>query len=144
MGSPLRSLFSAGWSQNELPAIYNLAEFLFFPSLIEEFGIPVCEALACGLPMVVSKVGAPPDLAGDAAIFVDPHDVEEMTEAITRLWQDPQLRHDLSARALARSRLFSWSDCARRTLAVLEEVASKKHSSAGSMSFISRSRQRIP
>lgn len=75
-----------GWvEQDELPAIYNLAEFLFSPSIIEEFGIPVCEALACGLPLVVSNVGAPPDLAGDAGIFVDPYDVHGMTQAIQHL-----------------------------------------------------------
>jgi glycosyltransferase involved in cell wall biosynthesis len=117
-----------GWvEQDELPAIYNLAEFLFFPSIIEEFGIPVCEALACGLPMAVSKVGAPPDLAGEAGIFVDPYDVGDMTAAITRLWNDPALRRAKSALALERSRLFSWRKCAEATLAVLERVGGQRH-----------------
>lgn len=116
-----------GWiEQDELPAIYNLADFLFFPSIIEEFGIPVCEALACGLPMVVSRVGAPPDLAGEAGIFVDPYDVAGMTDAITRLWNDPELRRKKAALALERSRLFSWQKCAEATLAVLERVAAER------------------
>jgi glycosyltransferase involved in cell wall biosynthesis len=116
-----------GWiEQDELPAIYNLAEFLFFPSIIEEFGIPVCEALACGLPMVVSKVGAPPDLAGEAGIFVDPYDVPGMAAAITRLWNDPVLRREKRALALERSRLFSWRKCAEATLAVLERVGAER------------------
>jgi glycosyltransferase involved in cell wall biosynthesis len=120
-----------GWiEQDELPAIYNLADFLFFPSIIEEFGIPVCEALACGLPMVVSKVGAPPDLAGEAGIFVDPYEVKGMTQAITRLWNEPELRRAKATLALERSRLFSWQKCAETTLAVLEQVAVGRRSAA--------------
>ncbi len=112
-----------GWVDNEdLPAIYNLAECLFFPSIIEEFGIPVCEAMACGLPLVVSKVGAPPDIAGDAGIFVDPTDPVEMADALYRVLTDQALRDEKKARCLERAKNFSWRKCAEETLKILEDV----------------------
>jgi glycosyltransferase involved in cell wall biosynthesis len=112
-----------GWvEQEELPAIYTMADFLFFPSVYEEFGIPVCEALACGTPMVVSKTGALPEIAGEAGILVDPFNPLEMADALYRLWADCNLRQDKRGKALLRSREFSWEKCARETLAVLERV----------------------
>ena len=112
-----------GWvEQAALPAIYSLAECLFFPSIIEEFGIPVCEAMACGLPMVVSKVGAPPDVAGEAGIFVDPMDPVAMADALYALLTDPALQADKRAKALERAKNFSWRKCAEETLTVLEQI----------------------
>ncbi|HEU4648228.1 MAG TPA: glycosyltransferase family 1 protein [Gemmatimonadales bacterium] len=122
-----RHVHFLGWvEQSDLPAIYNQAECLFFPSIIEEFGIPVCEAMACGLPMVVSSVGAPPDIAGEAGIFVDPLDPNGMAEALIQVLTDPALRAEKRALALARARHFSWRKCAEETLAVLEQVARRR------------------
>lgn len=122
-----RHVHFLGWvEQPDLPAIYNQAECLFFPSIIEEFGIPVCEAMACGLPMVVSRVGAPPDIAGEAGIFVDPHDPAGMADALVRLLTDPELRAEKRALALARAQEFSWRKCAEETLKVLEQVSRRR------------------
>ena len=112
-----------GWVDNKrLPALYSLADFLFFPSVYEEFGIPTVEAMACGTPVVVSKTGALPELAGDAGLLVDPGDPEEMADAIYRMWTDDSFRREMARRAGERSKQFSWDKCARQTLDVLESV----------------------
>ena len=88
----------------------------------EEFGIPTVEAMACGTPVVVSKTGALPELAGDAGLLVDPGDPEEMADAIYRMWTDDSFRREMARRAGERSKQFSWDKCARQTLDVLESV----------------------
>jgi len=113
-----------GWvEQEELVSLYNLGEFLFFPSVYETFGIPVCEAIACGCPVVVAKTGSLPEIAGDAGILVNPMKPAEMAEALYSLWTDDTLRATYAEKAYARSKTFSWSKNARETLAVLESVA---------------------
>ena len=112
-----------GWvPQQDLPAIYTMAKIFFFPSIYEEFGIPNCEALACGTPIVTADRAAPPEVVGDAGLLVDPFDVAAMRDALVRLLEDDALRDDLSRRGLARSRLYSWPETARRTLDVLRTV----------------------
>ena len=113
-----------GWvEQEELPAMYSLADFLFFPSVYEEFGIPACEAMACGIPVVVSNTGALPEIAGEAGVLVDPFSPSEMAEALERMWSDHELRKDKAKEALRRSKEFTWDKCARETLAVFQSVA---------------------
>lgn len=112
-----------GWVDHEdLPALYNLAVCKFFPSVYEEFGIPVCEAMACGCPPVIANTGALPEIAGDAGIAVDPFDPPSMANALERLWMDETLRAEYSRRALARAKLFTWDRCARETLEVLNQL----------------------
>lgn len=112
-----------GWvDQEDLPAIYSLAYCKFFPSVYEEFGIPTCEAMACGCPPVVSKTGAPPEIAGDAGLLVDQFNPPEMADALERLWNDPELRDTLSARCIERAKVFTWERCARETLDVLTSL----------------------
>ena len=77
----------------------------------------------CGTPIVTSKVYGLKELAGDAAVLVDPEDPDEIATAIGRVLSDESLRDELKRRALARAELFSWEKWARRTLALLEEVA---------------------
>ncbi len=112
-----------GWVDHEdLPLLYNLARLKFFPSVYEEFGIPVCEAMACGCPPVVSNTGALPEVVGDAGLIVDPFNPAEMKEALKRLWTDDALRADLAERGLRRAReVFTWERCARETLDVLRQ-----------------------
>lgn len=112
-----------GWvDQKDLPALYSMATCLFFPSVYEEFGLPTCEAMACGCPVVVSNTGALPEIAGDAGVLVDPFNPAEMAAALESVVADPVRRAGLSAKALARAELFSWARCAQGTLAVLNEV----------------------
>jgi len=103
----------------ELPQIIGGAIALVFPSLWEGFGFPVLEAMACGTPVITSTTSALPEVAGDAAILVDPLNVAEMAAAMTTLATDSQAWHQLRAAGLARAQQFSWSQTAQRTVDVL-------------------------
>ena len=100
------------------PPLLAGARTFVFPSLYEGFGLPPLEAMACGTPVVTSRVSALPEVVGDAALLVDPLDVDELAGAIRRLWDDEALRADLRARGLARARQFTWDVTARLTLDV--------------------------
>lgn len=114
--------FTGFVAEEDLPALYNGADLFVFPSLCEGFGLPVLEAMACGTPVVTSNTSSLPEVAGDAALLVDPTDVAAITEAMERVLSDPVLAADLRARGLARASQFSWERTARETLAVYERV----------------------
>ena len=99
-----------------LPALYSSASAFVYPSLFEGFGLPILEALACGAPTVTSNVSSMPEVAGDAAVLVDPESVEELADAIERILGDTDLRADLATRGLARAAEFSWAHTAERTV----------------------------
>ena len=103
-------------------ALYAAAEALVFPSLDEGFGMPVLEAFAAGLPVITSNRSALPETAGDAALLVDPLDVEAIAEAMRRVVSDSQLRDSLRSKGRARARQFTWRRAARETLAVYREL----------------------
>jgi glycosyltransferase involved in cell wall biosynthesis len=115
-------IFPGYVSQDDLPALLSGARLFAFPSLYEGFGLPVLEAMACGTPVLCSNVSALPEVAGNAALLVDPLDVESMAEAMNCLLQDEGLRAQLTERGLRQVRQFSWDRCARETLAVLEDA----------------------
>jgi alpha-1,3-rhamnosyl/mannosyltransferase len=104
------------------PALLSGARVFVYPSLYEGFGLPPLEAMACGTPAVTSNVSALPETVGDAALMIDPLDVDALADAIRRLWQDEALRAELRARGLARAREFSWERTARLTLAAYVEA----------------------
>ncbi len=106
----------------DLPALLSGALAFVYPSLYEGFGIPVLEAGACGVPVITSNTSSLPEVAGDAAILVDPHDVDAIAEAMYRIITDEGLRAELAQRGLENVKRFSWEKCARETLAVLEQV----------------------
>ncbi len=107
----------------DLPALYNLAEFFIFPSLYEGFGLPVVEAMASGIPVITSNTSSLGEIAGGAALTVDPTSIEALTEAIGRLATDGELRHEIALRGLQRSRMFSWTQTAKEMLAVYHRAA---------------------
>ena len=107
---------------SDLPALMSGAVAFVFPSLYEGFGMPVLEAMACGTPVVCSNVSSLPEVAGEAALLVDPLDTGALAEALIRIVDDAELRSELVARGLEHVRSFSWRRCAQETLQVLEEV----------------------
>ena len=96
------------------------AACLAYPSLYEGFGIPILEAMACGTPVVTSRGGATEEVAGGAAVLVDPFDVDSIADGIR---EAVARRDELSAYGLERARAFSWDETARATLDVYREVA---------------------
>jgi alpha-1,3-rhamnosyl/mannosyltransferase len=101
---------------NARPALVNGARGFVYPSLYEGFGLPVLEAMACGVPVLASNVSSLPEVVGDAGLLVDPSDVDAIAQGMVRLWDDEALRRDLSARGLRRAAGFSWERTARQTL----------------------------
>ncbi len=104
----------------DLPALYGGADAFVYPSLLEGFGLPVLEAMRCATPVLTSNVSALPEVAGDAALLVDPRSVEEIEAALRRLAGEPGLRADLVARGLQRAEEFSWARTARQTVQVYQ------------------------
>jgi glycosyltransferase involved in cell wall biosynthesis len=113
--------------QADLPAMYSMADLYLYPSRLESASIPLMEAMACGTPMVTSDANDLREIAGDAALLVDPEDPSAIAAAALRVLEDPQLASSLSRRALVRATRFSWPRCARETLAALQEAASNGH-----------------
>jgi glycosyltransferase involved in cell wall biosynthesis len=102
--------------------LYNAARLLVHPSFYEGFGLPPLEAMTCGTPAIVSNVSALPEVVGDAATLVDPHDIDGLTVAMWRALTDEDLRASLIAKGLKRARMFSWGRAARETLDVYRRV----------------------
>jgi glycosyltransferase involved in cell wall biosynthesis len=115
----------------ELPVLYAGAACFVFPSLYEGFGLPVLEAMAAGAPVVASRVGAIPEVAGDAALLVDPHRPAELADAIETVLTDAALRARLVERGRARARQFTWETVARETLDVYESVRARASAGSG-------------
>jgi glycosyltransferase involved in cell wall biosynthesis len=101
---------------DDLPGVMCAAEALVYPSLAEGFGIPVAEAMACGTPVITSKVSSLPEVAGDAGLLVDPLDVGEIGGAMWRIGENEALREDLSKRGIERAKQFSWQTAAEQVL----------------------------
>jgi glycosyltransferase involved in cell wall biosynthesis len=104
---------------------YNAADVLLFPSFYEGFGLPVLEAMACGIPVITSNVSSLPEVAGDAAILVEPTDVPAMVEAILRLKNDPAYRRKLINKGYARASSFTWEAVAKQIALIYEKVVNK-------------------
>lgn len=105
-------------SDTDLALFYGGAVAVMVPSRYEGFGLPALEALACGAPVIAAAAGAHPETTGSAALLVDPDDPKAWVDAALRLFRDEALRQKLSEAGKARAALYSWDDCARRTLEV--------------------------
>lgn len=113
----------AGYVTNEeLRQLYSQASIFAFPSLDEGFGMPILDAMSHGVPTITSNCSAMPEVAGDAALLVDPNDESSIAEALTRLINDPTLRGELTHRGRARAAQFTWDHAVRSTWAVYEEL----------------------
>jgi glycosyltransferase involved in cell wall biosynthesis len=106
----------------DLPGLYGGAAAFVFPSLYEGFGLPVLEAMACGAPVITSNVSSLPEVAGDAALLIDPRNSGAIATAIRRVLEDPHVASTLRLRGLARAAEFTWERTARETLAIYERL----------------------
>lgn len=120
-----RVVFMGNIDEDLLASLYRGALGLVFPSLYEGFGLPVVEAMASGIPVLTSNTTSLPEVAGDAALLVNPKSVDEIRAGIERLVHDEALRSELIAKGLERAKLFSWDEVAARVQAVLDEVTSQ-------------------
>jgi glycosyltransferase involved in cell wall biosynthesis len=111
--------------EETLAVMYRLAGVFVFPSLYEGFGLPPLEAMASGTPVVTSNVSSLPEVAGDAALLVDPYDPSAIADGIYKVLTDETLRRDLRQKGLARARQFSWEDSVRRVREIYGEVANE-------------------
>ncbi|MBD3270984.1 MAG: glycosyltransferase, partial [Elusimicrobia bacterium] len=98
----------------DLPGIYQGASVFVFPSLYEGFGLPPLEAMASGIPVVSSTGGSLPEVLGDAACMIDPHDTEALSMSLEKILYDDQMRNSYIAKGSRRARLFSWDDAAKK------------------------------
>lgn len=121
LGISDRVLFPDFFSDADLPALYAGATLFVYPSLYEGFGLPIAEAMACGTPVVTSNASSLPEVAGDAALYFDPRDIEAMADAIQRALSDEALRAELRARGLEQAKKFSWDKAAGELLGYLTQ-----------------------
>jgi glycosyltransferase involved in cell wall biosynthesis len=112
-------------SSEDLLYLYNSAELLAHPAFYEGFGLPPLEAMACGLPVIVSNVSSLPEVVGDAGLLIDPHDVDELTVGMWRVLTDEELRQEMIEKGLRQAARFSWDRAASETLGIYRLVAEK-------------------
>ena len=115
--------FTGYVSDEQLPALYSGALALVYPSLYEGFGLPPLEAMACGTPVVTSNGTSLPEIAGDAAVLVDPEDVDSIAEGILRVVSSSALRDNLRRLGLDRASRATWESTAQQTLQLLLDQA---------------------
>ncbi len=120
LGLQARVVFPEFVADDDLPALYAGAMLFAYPSLYEGFGLPIVEAMACGAPVITSNASSLPEVAGEAALYFDPRDVEAMADALHRALTDASLRESLRARGFAQARRFSWEQAARELKESLE------------------------
>jgi glycosyltransferase involved in cell wall biosynthesis len=109
-------IFTGFVSPEDKVYLYNLAELFVYPSFFEGFGFPPLEAMACGVPTITSNTSSLPEIAGEAALMIDPYDVEELAWAMEEILSDGNLSKELGKRSLDRAKMFSWDKCAEETL----------------------------
>lgn len=112
---------------SSLPIYYSNALFFLYVSLRESFGLPILEAMACGCPVITSDTSSMPEIAGGAALLVDPYNSEAISNAMLSLLQDPSFREKMIEMGLKRPPLFSYQTRVKRILKIYQEVYSKNH-----------------
>lgn len=117
-----RVIFTGRVSDEDLPDLYRGASLFVYPSLMEGFGIPPLEAMACGIPVIASNTSSFPEVLSDAALLINPLNEEEITSAMTDILTDKNLCKTMIDKGLKRASLFSWKESARRTLELYREL----------------------
>ncbi|MEI7448774.1 MAG: glycosyltransferase family 1 protein [Desulfomonile sp.] len=106
----------------DLPSLYSAADIFVFPSLYEGFGMPILEAMACGVATVCSNLSSMPEVAGDAALLFDPYDEDDICRTMEQILENDELRVQFVQKGFERSLLYSWSSAAKKTLEVIYQV----------------------
>jgi glycosyltransferase involved in cell wall biosynthesis len=107
---------------DDLPALYSAARCLAYPSLYEGIGLPVLEAMACGIPVITSNISSMPEIAGDAALLIDPYRVDALTGALDQLLSDETLREDLITRGFEQVACFTWTRAAQQLRSLYQQM----------------------
>ncbi|MFA5933029.1 MAG: glycosyltransferase family 1 protein [Microgenomates group bacterium] len=114
------------WVSNEdLPLLYAGAKVLLYPSFYEGFGLPILEAMSCGTPVITSNSSSMPEVGGEAAIYIDPENIEEMSKNLRIVMEDPLLRPELIKKGFEQAKKFSWEKCAKETFGVYQDLLNK-------------------
>jgi glycosyltransferase involved in cell wall biosynthesis len=116
-------IFTNFISERELDSLFRMTDFLIYPSLYEGFGIPILEAMKLGTPVITSNISAMPEVAGDAALLVDPYKVEDMTSAMDRLIKDKNLKDELRQKGIKQAELFTWERAAKSYIELYQKIS---------------------
>jgi glycosyltransferase involved in cell wall biosynthesis len=108
--------------EEDLPVVYGLSEVFLFPSLSEGFGMPIVEAMACGTPVITSKISSMPEIAGDAAVLIDPLSAPTIADALIEILGNEEFRLDKIQDGLLNARRFSWDITAEKVLGIYERI----------------------
>jgi glycosyltransferase involved in cell wall biosynthesis len=122
LGLEEQVVFPGFVADEDLPALYNLAELFVFPSLYEGFGIPPLEAMACGTPVVTSNASSLPEVVGEAGLIVEATDTRALAEAMKRVLEDNALREGMIAKGLEQARKFTWEKSVSKLLSLYEAL----------------------
>jgi glycosyltransferase involved in cell wall biosynthesis len=114
--------FTGYVDDEDLPALYSAASLFLFPTLYEGFGLPPLEAMACGTPVVTSNLSSQPEATGDAAILVNPYNIDEIAVAIRRVFEDNTLAEQLRQKGLKRVEDLTYEREAKETMSVYQEI----------------------
>ena len=122
-GMEERVIFMGFISDEELDTLLRRADFLVYPSLYEGFGIPIIEAMQVGTPVITSNIRGMAEVAGDAAILVNPYNIDEITSGMSRLLRDPELRAELSRKGMEKASSYSWAKTSEKYLELYKELS---------------------
>ena len=114
--------FRKNVSDEELIKLYNQSKLFIYPSFYEGFGLPPLEAMACGTPVITSNVSSLPEVGGDAVMYCNPYDVEDIKNKIEMVLNDEKLQQEMIQKGLQRVKKFTWEKSAKKHLEVFEEV----------------------
>jgi len=117
-----RVIYQPIHDNEQLASLYNHAQCLVYPSLYEGFGLPIIEAFACGCPVITSKGSSTAEIAGDAAVLIDPNNTDDMTEKIREVFNNSSLQNQLVQLGHNRAHLFNWDKTANQTLKLYQAI----------------------
>ena len=122
-----RFIFTGYVDDETLACLYSGADVLVYPSIYEGFGLPILEAMACGCPVICSNVSSMPEVAGDAAWLIHPHDSRDIANAIDSVISSAEIRQSLILKGFERSAEFSWRQTALKTIALFDSLMTSRH-----------------